>query len=66
MVRYFNKKEEYHHHDHEDLDYYGTGDTESLFDDVDVGDYYKPIFVKTAFKEDKEDESGYRIGYKLH
>ena len=42
------------------------GNIESLFDDVDVDDYCKPILVKTAFKENKEDESGYKIGYKLY
>ena len=29
-------------------------------------DYYKLILVKTAFKKDKEDKSGYRNGYKLY
>ena len=66
LVRYLNKKEEYCHHDHDDLDYYEIRDIESLFSDVDGGDYYKPILVKNSFKEDKEDESGYRIGYKLY
>ena len=66
MVRYLNKKEEYCHHDHDNLDYYGIRDIESLFGDVDVDDYYKPILVKNSFKEDKEDESGYRIVYKLY
>ena len=33
---------------------------------VDVDDYYKPLLFETAFKEDEEDESGYRIGYKLY
>ena len=33
---------------------------------VDVDDYYKPLLVETAFNEDEEDESGYRIGYKLY
>ena len=64
MIRFLNKKEEYRHHDRDDLDYYGIRNIESLFSDID--DYYKPILVKTAFKEDKEDESGYRIGYKLY
>ena len=66
LVRYLNKKEEYRHHDRDDLDYYGITDIESLLSDVDVDDYYKPLLVKTAFKEDEEDESGYRIGYKLY
>ena len=64
MVRYVNKKEEYRHHDRDDFDYYGIRDIESLFSDAD--DYYKPILVKTAFKEDKEDTSGYNMGYKLY
>ena len=34
---------------------------ESLFCDVDVDDYYKPILVKNAFKEDEEGESGYKL-----
>ena len=34
---------------------------ESLFCDVDVDGYYKPIIVKNAFKEDEEDGSGYKL-----
>ena len=64
MVRFLNKKENYRHHDRDHLNYYGIIDIESLFRDVD--DYYKPILVKTALKEDKEDESGYKTGYKLY
>ena len=64
LVRFLNKKEKNRNHDRNDLDYYGIRDIESLF--VDVDDYYKPISVKTALKEDKEDESGYGIGYKLY
>ena len=66
MIRYLNKKKEYRYHDRDDPDYYGIRDTESLVGDVDADDYYKPVLVKTAFKEDEEDESGYRIGYKLY
>ena len=64
LVRFLNKKEKYRYHDRDDLDYYWVRDIESLFSDV--YDYYKPILVKTAFKEDEEDESGYSIGYKLY
>ena len=64
MLKHLNIKEEYRHHDLDDLDYYGIRDTESLFSDVD--DYYEPTLVKTAFKEDKEDESCYRMCYKLY
>ena len=66
LIRYLNKKEENRYHDRDDPDYYGIRDIERLLGDVDVGDSYKPILVKTAFKEDEEDESGYRIGYKLY
>ena len=66
MIRYLNKKEENGYHDRDDLDYYGIRDMGSLFSDVDVDDYYKPILVKTVFKEDEEDENDYRIGYKLY
>ena len=66
MIRSLNKKEEYRYHDRDHPDYYGIRDIESLLGDVDADDYYKPILVKAAFKEDEEDESGYRIGYKLY
>ena len=47
-----NKKEEYKYHDRDDLDYYGIRDIENLFGNVDVDDdnYYKPILVKSSFK----------------
>ena len=47
-----NKKEEYKYHHHVDLDYYGIRDIENLFGNVDVDDdnYYKPILVKSSFK----------------
>ena len=64
MIRFLSKKEECRHHNRDDLDYYGIRDIESLFSYID--DYYKPILVKTAFNQDKEDESGYRIGYNLY
>ena len=66
MIRYLNKKEENGYHDRDDLDYYGIRGMESLSSDVDVDGYYKPILVKTAFKEDEEDKNDYRIGYKLY
>ena len=49
LVRTLNKKEEYRHHDREDLDYYGIRDIENLFSDID--DYYKPILAKSSFKK---------------
>ena len=52
LVKTLNKKEEYKHHDPDDLDYYGTRGIENLFGNVDVDDdnYYKPILVKSSFK----------------
>ena len=55
LVNIPNKKEEYKYRDRDDLDYYGIRDIENLFDnDTDNDDdyYYKPILVKTSFKDD--------------
>ena len=46
LERILNKK--FYYHDRDDLDYYGIGDIENLFSDVD--DYYRPILVESAFK----------------
>ena len=51
LVRTLDKKEKYKYHDLDDLDYYGIRDIENLFDNIDDDDYYKPIFVKSSFKE---------------
>ena len=51
LVNKLNKKEKYKYHDRDDLDYHGIRDMENLFDDVDNDDYYKPILVKSSFKE---------------
>ena len=50
LVRTLDKK--YQYNDHDDLDCYGIRDTESLFGGVDGDDdyYYKPILVKSSFK----------------
>ena len=45
-----NKKEEYKYHHDDDLDYYGIRDIENLFGNVDDDDDYKPILVKSSFK----------------
>ena len=52
LVNTLNKKEKYKYHDHDDLDYRGIRDAKNLFDDADNDDYYKPILVKSSFKED--------------
>ena len=53
LVKTLNKKEKYQYHDRDDLDYYGIKDIENLFGSVDVDDdnYYKPVLVKTSFKD---------------
>ena len=50
LVNTLNKKEEYKHHDRNDLDHYGIRDIENLFTNDDDDNYYKPILVKTSFK----------------
>ena len=45
------KKDKYKYHDCDDLDYYGIRDIENLFDDDNNDDYYKPVLVKSSFKE---------------
>ena len=51
LVNKLNKKEKYKYHDRDDLDYHGIRDIENLFDNVNDNDYYKPILVKSSFKE---------------
>ena len=51
LTNSLNKKEENQYHDRDDLEYYGIRDIENLFGNVDDDDnYYKPIWVKTSFK----------------
>ena len=50
LVNTLNKKEEYKHHDRNDLDHYGIRDIENLFTNDDDDNYYKPILVRTSFK----------------
>ena len=51
LVNTLNKKKIYKYHDRDDLDYHGTRGMENLFGDVANDDYYKPILVKSSFKE---------------
>ena len=51
LVNKLNKKEKYRYHDRDDLDYHGIRDIENLFDADNNEDYYKPILVKSSFKE---------------
>ena len=52
IVKTLDKKETYQYHDHDDLDYYGIKDIENIFDNDDDDNYYKPILVKSSFKDD--------------
>ena len=45
LVNKLNKKEKYKYHGRDDLDYHGIRDIENVFDDIDDGDYYKPLLV---------------------
>ena len=50
LVNKLNKKEKYKY-DRDNLDHHGIRDIENLFDNDNDNDYYKPIFVKSSFKE---------------
>ena len=44
------KKYIYYYQDRDNLYYYGIRQIEKLFGKVDKEDYYKPIWVKSAFE----------------
>ena len=50
LLRHLNNKDKYLHNDYHDLDYLGLRDIEHLFTTIDPSEYYKPILVRTAFK----------------
>ena len=50
LANILDKKEEYKHSDHDDLDYFGIKELENLFGDIDNDDYYKPVLIKSSFK----------------
>ena len=52
LVNALDKKEEHKHSDHDDLDYFGIRELENLFtnDDDNDDNYYKPVLVKSSFK----------------
>ena len=49
-----DRKEEYKYSDYNDLDYFGIRDIKNLFDHINNDDYYKPILVKSSFKNSYE------------
>ena len=51
LERILNKKEKYRYHDRDDPDYHGIRDIEVLLSEADEKDYYKPLLVKSAFKD---------------
>ena len=51
LVNKLNKNEKHKYHDCVDLDYHGIRDVGNLFDADNNEDYYKPILVKSSFKE---------------
>ena len=51
LVNKLNKKEKYKYHDCDDLDCHGIRYIENLFDSDNNDDYYKPLLVKSSFKE---------------
>ena len=52
LANTLDKKEEHKHSDHDDLDYFGIRELENLFtnDDDNDDNYYKPVLVKSSFK----------------
>ena len=50
IVKTLDKKEIYQYHDHDHLHYYGIRDKENLCDNNN-DDHYKPILVKSSFKD---------------
>ena len=51
LVKILNDKEKHSPYDSNDLDFYGIRDIENLLDEVSEEDYYKPILVKSHFKD---------------
>ena len=51
LINTFDKKDQYKHSNHEDLDYFRIRELENLFGDIDNDDnYYKPVLVRSSFK----------------
>ena len=56
IANILDKIEAYKYHNHDDLDYFRIRDVESLFTNIDDDDddYYKPVLVKSSFKNNYE------------
>ena len=58
LANTLDKKEEHRHRNRDDLDYFGIKELENLFADIDNDDYYKPVLIKSSFKNNyKQYES---------
>ena len=58
LANTLDEKEEYKHNDHDELDYVGIRELENLFGDTDNDYYYKPVLVRSSFKNNyKQYES---------
>ena len=53
LANTLDRKEEYKYSDYNDLDYFGIRDIQNLFDHINNDDY-KPILVKSSFKNSYE------------
>ena len=54
LANTLDRKEEYKYSDYNDLDYFGIRDIKNLFDHINNDDFYKPILVKSSFKNNYE------------
>ena len=54
LTNTLDKEEKYKNINHDDLDYFGIRELEKLFGDIDNDDYYKPVLVKSWFKNNYE------------
>ena len=50
LANTLEKKEEHKHSDHDGWDYFGIMEIENLFRDTDKDNYYKPVLIKSSFK----------------
>ena len=50
LANTLDKKKEYKHSDHDELDYFGIRELENLFSNIDNDDFYKPVLVRISFK----------------
>ena len=58
LANTLDKKEEHRHRNRDDLYYFGIKELENLFADIDNDDYYKPVLIKSSFKNNyKQYES---------